>query len=178
LNAVEVSMNSPNAVESIARLASLAEVCVGAGTVLDRRTAAQVVDAGVSYLVMPHTDTGLIAWARRRGVAAIPGGLTPTELLNGWRAGASAVKLFPAGAVGPEYVRAVKVPFPEIDVIPTGGVNPKNAAGFLAAGAAAVAIGASLVATSSLDEIEKRAAALVKTLSPAGGQRPGIADGP
>ena len=107
---------------------------VGAGTVLDVAQAQAAVDAGARFFVMPHTDPELIRWAAERGIPAFPGGFTPSEILAAWRAGAAAVKLFPASVAGPVFVREMRGPLPEIPLIPVGGVNLETAPAFIAAG--------------------------------------------
>ena len=111
------------------------------GTVLDIEGAAAAVEAGATFLVMPVTDPDVIGWAVERGVPAFPGALSPTEVLTAWRSGASAVKLFPASAGGPTLVRELRGPFPDIPLMPTGGVTADNARSLIEAGAVAVGVG-------------------------------------
>jgi 2-dehydro-3-deoxyphosphogluconate aldolase/(4S)-4-hydroxy-2-oxoglutarate aldolase len=122
---VEFTLTSRGAVEALRRFAARmpAGVTLGAGTVLEPETADAAIDAGASYLVSPTVGLDVIERARRRGVAALPGAFTPTEILWAWRAGADAVKLFPASVGGPAYLRAVKAPLPEVPLVPTGGVG-------------------------------------------------------
>jgi 2-dehydro-3-deoxyphosphogluconate aldolase/(4S)-4-hydroxy-2-oxoglutarate aldolase len=164
LRCVEVTCDSPGAFEMIAAItATLGQrVQLGAGTVLDVTSAESAVAAGASFLVSPHTDPELIRWAAHRGVPFIPGALSPTEILTAWRAGASIVKLFPAGSVGADYVKDVRGPLREIPLLPTGGITLENADGFLSAGAWGIGIGSalvdsSLVARGEFAEIERRA---------------------
>jgi 2-dehydro-3-deoxyphosphogluconate aldolase/(4S)-4-hydroxy-2-oxoglutarate aldolase len=110
---------------------------------------------------MPHTDPALIAWAAQRGVPVFPGAFSPTEVLAAWRAGAAAVKLFPASVVGPAFVRESRGPFPEIPLIPTGGLTAENAAAFVEAGAAAVGMGGWLMGDGQPAGIEQRAREIV-----------------
>src|SRR5439155_6667975 len=117
----------------------------GAGTVLDEASAEEAIRAGATFLVMPHLDDHLVRWAVERGVPAFPGAFSPTEILSAWRAGASAVKLFPASAVGPAFVREFRGPFPEIPLIPTGGVTLESAEAFVTAGATALGLGSWLM---------------------------------
>jgi 2-dehydro-3-deoxyphosphogluconate aldolase / (4S)-4-hydroxy-2-oxoglutarate aldolase len=107
--------------------------------------ARRAVDAGATFLVMPHVDAELVGWAADRGIPALPGCATPTEALVAWRAGAAAIKLFPASVAGPAFVRELRGPFPEIPVVPTGGVTVENAPSFIAAGAVAVGVGGWLI---------------------------------
>ncbi|MBP3043684.1 bifunctional 4-hydroxy-2-oxoglutarate aldolase/2-dehydro-3-deoxy-phosphogluconate aldolase [Arthrobacter sp. zg-ZUI227] len=117
----------------------------GVGTVTSVDDAERAIDAGASYLVTPATNTAIIEAAVRRGVAIYPGGLTPTELFNGWSAGATAVKVFPASVVGPGYVSALRGPFPNIQVVPSGGVGIDDAVAWVKAGALAVSVGGPLL---------------------------------
>ena len=123
---------------------------VGAGTVIRSEQLEAARHAGADFVVAPLLDVELVQSAVDSGLAAIPGAMTPTEAASAWDAGATFVKIFPASAVGPAFVRELRGPLPHIEVIPTGGVDGSNAAAFLAAGAVAVGIGGALVrATSS-----------------------------
>ncbi|WP_258069686.1 bifunctional 4-hydroxy-2-oxoglutarate aldolase/2-dehydro-3-deoxy-phosphogluconate aldolase [Arthrobacter sp. SX1312] len=125
------------------RFGSTAEFGIGTVTTVDE--AVRAIDAGAAYLVTPMTDTALIAAATQRGVAIYPGGLTPTELFNGWSAGATAVKVFPASVVGAGYVSMLRGPFPGIQVVPSGGVDLDDAGAWMKAGALAVSLGGPLL---------------------------------
>jgi 2-dehydro-3-deoxyphosphogluconate aldolase/(4S)-4-hydroxy-2-oxoglutarate aldolase len=118
---------------------------VGAGTVLDPETARAVILAGAEFIVSPNLNLKVIEVCHRYGKVVIPGTLTPTEILTAWEAGADIVKVFPAGALGPGYLRDIKGPFPQIRLTPTGGVNLENTPDFIRAGAVAVSVGTSLV---------------------------------
>jgi 2-dehydro-3-deoxyphosphogluconate aldolase/(4S)-4-hydroxy-2-oxoglutarate aldolase len=144
---VEFTLTSPGAVEALRRFAARipAGVTLSAGTVLEPGTADAAIDAGASYLVSPTVGLDVIERARRRGVAALPGAFTPTEILWAWRAGADAVKLFPASVGGPAYLRAVRAPLPEVPLVPTGGVGLEEIGRYLDAGALAVGLGGPLV---------------------------------
>jgi len=122
---VEFTLTSRGAVEALRRFEACmpAGITLGAGTVLEPETADAAIDAGASYLVSPTVGLDMIERARRRGVAALPGPFTPTEILRASRAGADAVKLFPASVGGPAYLRAVKAPLAEVPLVPTGGVG-------------------------------------------------------
>jgi 2-dehydro-3-deoxyphosphogluconate aldolase/(4S)-4-hydroxy-2-oxoglutarate aldolase len=114
--------------------------------VLDPEAARSCIDAGARFIVSPSFNPDTIAACREADVAVLPGALTPTEILAAWRAGADLVKVFPAGAVGgPSYIKSLKAPLPQIDLVPTGGVNLKTAGDFIRAGAAALGVGADLV---------------------------------
>jgi 2-dehydro-3-deoxyphosphogluconate aldolase/(4S)-4-hydroxy-2-oxoglutarate aldolase len=119
---------------------------VGAGTIFDVETACRCLDAGAGFLTSPGLDLEIVEFAVKRGVAVLPGALTPSEVMAAWKAGADFVKVFPCSANGgPEYIRALKAPFPHIPLVASGGVTQKNAADFILAGAAALGIGQHLV---------------------------------
>ncbi len=122
-----------------------AAVVVGAGTVLDAENAEACIQAGARFLVTPAFLRDVIAVGRSHDVPVACGAFTPTEILAAWRAGADIVKVFPAGGLGPSYIKDVLAPLPNIPLVPTGGVNLDNCAAFLAAGAYTVAIGSQLV---------------------------------
>ncbi|MFL5756306.1 MAG: bifunctional 4-hydroxy-2-oxoglutarate aldolase/2-dehydro-3-deoxy-phosphogluconate aldolase, partial [Chloroflexota bacterium] len=126
VRAFEVTLDSDSGLASLELLAGRlgpAGLLVGAGTVLDVESAARARDAGAQFIVAPHTDAAVVQFAAGNGIPAFPGAFTPTEMLVAWRAGASAVKLFPASAVGPTFVRELRGPFRDIPLIPTGGVT-------------------------------------------------------
>lgn len=143
---VEVTMNTPGVLDMIARLRSKygERVVVGAGTVLDIGMAKEAVAAGAQFLVSPNTDGQVIAYAAERQMGIFPGAMTPTEIVQAWQLGATAVKLFPSRALGLEYFREVRAPLDQIRMMPTGGVTAQNIAEYIAAGAFAFGIGGSL----------------------------------
>lgn len=159
---VEVTFTTPRAEAAIARLAADG-VTVGAGTVLDAATAARALDAGAAFLVSPHLAPDVLATAQARGVLAIPGALTPTEIVRARQAGSEVVKIFPAESVGgPRYLRLVGDPLPGIRFFPTGGVTLENARDYLAAGAIAVGVASALAPQAAIaagDEATLEAAA-------------------
>jgi 2-dehydro-3-deoxyphosphogluconate aldolase/(4S)-4-hydroxy-2-oxoglutarate aldolase len=145
---LEITMTVPGAVGVIEQVSKSYgnEALVGAGTVLDAETARTCILSGAQFIVSPALNLETIECCRRYGVAVMPGALTPTEVLQAWSAGADFVKVFPAGAVGgPSYLKALKAPFPQIELVPTGGVSLKTAADFIKAGASALGVGADLV---------------------------------
>ena len=145
---LEVTMTVPGAVDAIRRLANEAgdRILVGAGTVLDPETARACMLAGAQFIVSPSLNVKTIEICRRYSIAVFPGGLTPTEIVTAWEAGADAVKVFPCSAVGgAKYLKAIKAPLPQIELIPTGGVSWATAAEFLEAGAIALGVGGDLV---------------------------------
>ena len=121
------------------------QMAVGAGTVLNQRQLAIARQAGAMYMVSPNVDAGIIAEAKAVGMGAFPGAMTPTEIASAYQAGADAVKLFPAGSLGPEYVKAVTAPLSHIPLIAVGGITEKNCADYLAAGAIGIGVGGSIV---------------------------------
>jgi 2-dehydro-3-deoxyphosphogluconate aldolase/(4S)-4-hydroxy-2-oxoglutarate aldolase len=150
----EVTFDAPSAADDLValreRLGERADgpFVLGAGTLLTHDQLDAARRAGADFGVTPLRDLGLLAAALDAGLPFIPGGMTPTELGAAWDGGATFVKLFPASAVGPQFIHELHGPLPEIEVIPTGGVDPSNAAAFLAAGAAAVGLGSALVRAS------------------------------
>ena len=167
VGAFEVTLNSRSALDAIAAVRAAVpagRLLVGAGTVLDRASAEAAVGAGAQFLVMPHTDLGLVEWAAGRGLPVFPGAFTPSEILAAWRAGATAVKLFPASAVGPSFVRELRGPLPEIPLIPTGGVTAENAPDFIRAGAVAVGLGSWLTGAGDPAAIRARATQLTEAI--------------
>lgn len=133
-------------------------IVVGAGTVLTIEAATRAVDAGARFLVSPHLDVDLVGWAAEHGVPMLPGAATPTEVLAAWRAGAAAVKVFPASSLGPTFVRELRGPFPDIPLQPTGGITVETAGDFIRAGAIAVGLGSWLFAGGSAESVADRAA--------------------
>jgi len=152
---VEITMTVPNAVSVIREVAQQqgGQVLVGAGTVTTADQAEKCIRAGAEFLVSPGLALSVLSVARASEKLAIPGALTPTELMNAQEHGARLVKIFPCGNVGgAKYLRSLKAPFPNAQLIPTGGVNAANAAEFIAAGAFALGVGADLVDLVALRE--------------------------
>lgn len=147
VRALEITMTVPGAVEAIRSVApTLAgEVLIGAGTVCDAATAAQVIEAGAQFIVAPVFDPDTIRACHERDVPIMPGCFTPTEMLNAWRLGADIIKVFPATGLGPGFLKDVRAPLPQLKLMPTGGVTPENAGEWIEAGAVAVALGSALV---------------------------------
>ncbi len=148
VDVIEVTMTVPGAVEVIRELSRRYgdEVVLGAGTVLDAETARACMLAGARFVVSPIVDPPTLACCRTYGVPAMAGALTPTEVVQAWRAGSAIVKVFPCSAVGgASYLKALKAPLPQIELMPTGGVSVATVADFIKAGAAAVGAGADLV---------------------------------
>ena len=155
VSTVEITMTVPGALKVLESLASQLgdKVLLGAGTVLDPETARLAILAGAEYLISPTLNVKVIEMTRRYGKVSIPAGLTPTEILAAWEAGADFVKVFPCGNMGgADYLKALKAPLPQIEMIPTGGVTLANAADFLRAGAAAIAVGGEIVDKKAVKE--------------------------
>ena len=147
IRVLEVTMTVPGAVGLIRDLAPTLPdgFILGAGTVLDADTVAQVADAGARYVVSPVFRRAVIEACHARGLAAMPGCFTPTEILDAWDAGADIVKVFPATTLGPSYLKDVRAPLPQVKLMPTGGVTVENAGEWIRAGAVAVGVGTSLL---------------------------------
>lgn len=142
---IEVTLTTPGAKQIIDELLSLKDVFVGCGTVLTSDDALRAIDWGAKFIVSPHTDPKLLATTQNAGVMAIAGALTPTEILTAWHSGADLIKLFPITQVGGvEYLKALRAPFPDIPLMPTGGIGEDHFLQYLEAGAAAVGLGYSL----------------------------------
>ncbi|HEY1478956.1 MAG TPA: bifunctional 4-hydroxy-2-oxoglutarate aldolase/2-dehydro-3-deoxy-phosphogluconate aldolase [Gaiellales bacterium] len=165
VRAIEVTVDSPSALEVIRELAGLDDVSAGAGTVLSVEQAERAVEAGASFLITPIVDIEVIGWAAARGVPIMPGAMTPSEIHTAWSAGAAGVKLFPAGPLGHRYLSAIRAPLPQIPLIPTGGIGADDVAPFLAAGAVAVALGSELAAGGDAHEAGRRARAILRTIA-------------
>ncbi len=165
IRAAEITMTVPGAVRALEKLADRfgGTILLGAGTVLDAETARACMLAGAEFFVTPSLRIATIEMVKRYSKVICPGALTPTEVLTAWESGADVVKIFPCGNVGgAKYIKALKGPFPQIEMIPTGGVNLETAGDFLKAGACAVAVGGELVDHKSIAEkkyevIEERA---------------------
>ncbi len=171
VDCLEVTCDSPGAFDMLRAIAAeLGEqVLLGAGTVLDGEMARAALDAGARFLVSPHLDVDLVQGLAERGVPWLPGAFTATEILSAWRAGAVAVKVFPAGGVGPGYIKDMLGPLRHIPLLPTGGVTLDNAAAFVSAGAWGLGMGSALVdsrlvAERRFDELQERARRLVRSV--------------
>jgi 2-dehydro-3-deoxyphosphogluconate aldolase/(4S)-4-hydroxy-2-oxoglutarate aldolase len=180
---LEIALTTPGALTELdaARRRLPADVELGAGTVRTAAQASAAVDAGASFLVAPDTAADVAAVAHDRGVAYYPGALTPGEVGRAWDLGATAVKVFPARAFGPAFLRDLAGPFPDVPLLPTGGIGPGNAVDYIAAGAFAVGAGGPLVGDAldggPLDELADRAGRLLAAVRSARGlaAREGVA---
>jgi 2-dehydro-3-deoxyphosphogluconate aldolase/(4S)-4-hydroxy-2-oxoglutarate aldolase len=175
IRTLEITMTVPDAIGAIRSVAKKfgRDVLLGAGTVTSRALAVGSIDAGAEFLVTPCVVPEVIAVARERGVAVLPGAMTPTEVFTAWSAGGDIIKIFPASNVGgASYLKALKGPFPQIKLCPTGGVNLQTIGDFVKAGASAVGVGGELVSKAAIDrgdfdEITRLASEYVKALAAA-----------
>ena len=161
---VEITMTVPGALELISHLARAnPQAIVGAGTVLDSRTAGQCCAAGASFLTAPCFDQELVAFAAEHNITVLPGALTPTEVYTAWRAGSDFVKVFPCGPVGGEkYIKAIHTSLPQVPLIAAGGVNQHTAGQFILSGATAIGVGTELIPT---EAIAKRQSSRIRELA-------------
>ena len=148
ISVIEFTCSTPGALDMLkegsARFGQ--DVLLGAGTVLDPETARAAILAGAEFIVAPTINLETIAMCKRYGKPVVAGAMTPTEMMTVWEAGAELIKVFPASNIGgPDYIKAVLAPLPQLRLVPTGGVSADNAAQYLKMGAAAVAVGGNLV---------------------------------
>jgi len=152
---IEITMSVPGALDTIKELTKKYkdDIIMGAGTILDPETGRAALLAGAQFLVTPTLNLDLIQLAHRYSAVIVPGAMTPTEILTAWNAGADMVKVFPAAQLGgPEYIKALRGPLPQILYVPTGGVNLQNAGAFIKAGATALGAGGELVDKKAVKE--------------------------
>jgi 2-dehydro-3-deoxyphosphogluconate aldolase/(4S)-4-hydroxy-2-oxoglutarate aldolase len=152
---IEITMSVQGAIDVIKELTQKYkdEIIMGAGTILDPETGRAALLAGAQFIVSPTLNLDLIQLAHRYSAVVIPGAMTPTEILAAWNAGADMVKVFPAGQLGgPEYIKAIRGPLPQVLLVPTGGVNLQNAGAFIKAGATALGVGGELVDKKAVKE--------------------------
>jgi 2-dehydro-3-deoxyphosphogluconate aldolase / (4S)-4-hydroxy-2-oxoglutarate aldolase len=175
---LEITMTVPGAIDVLKELTLKCkdDFIIGAGTVLDPETGRAALLAGAQFIVSPTLNLELISLAHRYGILVIPGAMTPTEILAAWNAGADLVKVFPAAQLGgPDYIKAIRAPLPQILLMPSGGVNLENAGAFIRAGAAVVAVGGELVDKAAVKErafhiITENTRAFIKAIQEARGQ--------
>ncbi len=175
---IEITMSVPGAIDVIKELTKKYkdEIIMGAGTVLDTETGRAALLAGAQFIVSPILNIDLIHLAHRYSALVIPGTMTPTEILTAWNAGADMVKVFPAAQLGgPDYIKAIRGPLPQILLVPTGGVNLQNAGAFIKAGAAALGVGGELVDKKAIQDkkfniITENTKAFLKTIREARGK--------
>ncbi len=185
VRAIEVTFTVPDAARVIARVAQESaagnfeapegELLLGAGTVTSAAQAGEAIEAGAQYLVSPCVVPEVIAAAQERGVAMLPGALTPTEVFNAYQMGGDIIKIFPAARMGPSYLKDLKAPLPHIPMLPTGGVDAQNAGEWIKAGAVALGVGGKLVDRAAIkagdwDALTTRAKELVAAVRAARGE--------
>lgn len=153
LTSIELTMTTPGAIRMLEKAtAELPDFLFGLGTVLDAETARAGILAGARFIVTPALRPDVITLCQRYSVPIFSGALTPTEVVNAWEAGADAAKIFPAEFFGPAYIKSLKAPLPQTELVPTGGVTAENVGEFIKAGAFATAAGSSLVEAKALKE--------------------------
>lgn len=175
---VEITMTVPGAlaiIQEATRQLRDGQTFIGVGTVLDAETARAAILAGAHFVVGPCFDAGVVRVCQTYGVAVMPGALTPTEVVNAWKGGADVVKIFPGDIGGPGYIKALKEPLPQVELLPTKGVDFETAGAFIKAGAIAVGTGTALVtkalmAAKDYAGISQNAARFVKLVKEAKGQ--------
>ncbi|HXQ81777.1 MAG TPA: bifunctional 4-hydroxy-2-oxoglutarate aldolase/2-dehydro-3-deoxy-phosphogluconate aldolase [Opitutaceae bacterium] len=151
LNCIELTMTTPGAIDMLAEVSrELPQIMLGLGTVLDADTASAGIAAGAQFIVTPIVRPEVIKVCRDTGAPVLCGALTPTEIYAAWEQGADVVKIFPAEFFGPAYIKSIKAPFPQVELLPTGGVTPETVGDFLRAGAFATAAGSALVSAAAL----------------------------
>lgn len=168
---IEVTMTTPGALELISEAVQRFgdEVLFGAGSVLDAETARLAILAGAGFIVAPALNVKTIRMCRRYSIPVLPGCYTPTECLTAWEAGADMIKLFPADIGGPDFVKAILAPMPQLEIVPVGGVTVDNVDQFIAKGATAVGVGSSLINQKVVEqgdftELTRRARAFVEKI--------------
>jgi 2-dehydro-3-deoxyphosphogluconate aldolase/(4S)-4-hydroxy-2-oxoglutarate aldolase len=180
IDAIEIPLDVPDAVSVISNLVQRFDdkVLVGAGAVLDVEAANTVIAAGASFVTSPAFNAEVVKYCNETDLAVFPGALTPTEVVSAWKTGADMVRVFPCSALGgPNYLKALKAPLPQIDLFPSGGVTLQNAAAFIEAGACVLGVGRDLVDLVSLregraDRIAERARLFMELVRDARGDAP------
>jgi 2-dehydro-3-deoxyphosphogluconate aldolase / (4S)-4-hydroxy-2-oxoglutarate aldolase len=172
---LEVTMNTEGALSAISRLREIYEgrLHIGAGTVLNLNMAKEAIRAGAQYIISPNLDEQVVSYCVEQNIDVWPGTMTPSEIYKAYKLGASAVKVFPIGTLGVNYIKEVKAPLHSVEMIATGGVNAKNIAQILNNGAIAVGLGGNLVdkklvQKENYDELTKRALMFVELAKGAG----------
>ncbi|HCS73817.1 MAG TPA: 2-dehydro-3-deoxyphosphogluconate aldolase [Clostridiales bacterium] len=171
IRAIEITMNTTGALRMIEKVKDSFEdkMMIGAGTVLDSENAANAITAGADFILSPTLSLKVIETCNRYSKLAVPGVLTPTEILTAWEAGAQLVKVYPARVFGPKYIKDIKGPLPQVEIMPVGGVSLENASDFIKNGAYALGIGTALVnpewtSKGDFDKLIKAAEAFVSAV--------------
>jgi len=172
LNIIELSMSTKKSLSLLEKIKTKYEnkIIFGAGTVLDSETARIAILNGIEFIVTPNTDKKTIELCNKYSIVKAIGALTPTEVINAWEMGADFIKIFPANVFGPDYIKTLKGPYPDLSFIPTGYVDIKNAKSYMQAGAAAVAVGGGIfteemVASNDFKAIVKNSKQLVEIMN-------------
>jgi len=180
IRVAEITMTVPGALRALEKVADKFgdQIVLGAGTVLDPETARACMLAGAEFIVTPSLNLATIEMAKRYSKVIMPGALTPTEVVTAWQAGGDVIKVFPCSAVGgAKYIKSLRAPFPQIEMIPTGGVNLETIGDFLRAGACAVAVGAELIDVPNIragrhEVFEERAKQFLEAIRATRAQKP------
>jgi 2-dehydro-3-deoxyphosphogluconate aldolase/(4S)-4-hydroxy-2-oxoglutarate aldolase len=180
IRVAEITMTVPGALRALEKVADKFgdQIVLGAGTVLDPETARACILAGAEFIVTPSLNPATIELAKRYSKVIMPGALTPTEVVTAWQAGGDVIKVFPCSAVGgAKYIKSLRAPFPQIEMIPTGGVNLETISDFLRAGACAVAVGGELIDGANIragryDVFEERAKQFLEVIRATRAQKP------
>jgi 2-dehydro-3-deoxyphosphogluconate aldolase/(4S)-4-hydroxy-2-oxoglutarate aldolase len=180
IRVAEITMTVPGALRALEKVADKFgdQILLGAGTVLDPETARACMLAGAEFIVTPSLNPATIEIAKRYSKVIMPGALTPTEVVTAWQAGGDVIKVFPCSAVGgAKYIKSLRAPFPQIEMIPTGGVNLETIGDFLRAGACAVAVGGELIDGANIragryDVFEERAKQFLEVIRATRAQKP------
>jgi 2-dehydro-3-deoxyphosphogluconate aldolase/(4S)-4-hydroxy-2-oxoglutarate aldolase len=180
IRVAEITMTVPGALRALEKVADKFgdQIVLGAGTVLDPETARACILAGAEFIVTPSLNPATIELAKRYSKVIMPGALTPTEVVTAWQAGGDVIKVFPCSAVGgAKYIKSLRAPFPQIEMIPTGGVNLETIGDFLRAGACAVAVGGELIDGANIragryDVFEERAKQFLEVIRATRAQKP------
>jgi 2-dehydro-3-deoxyphosphogluconate aldolase / (4S)-4-hydroxy-2-oxoglutarate aldolase len=151
---IEITMTVPNAVNAISELVRSSEndIIIGAGTVMDTKLVPAIIEAGAKFVVSPIWDINIFKECRGRDVVCVPGCYSPTEIFQAWNAGADVIKVFPATSLSPQFFKDLSGPFPNIRLMPTGGVTIANVHEWVKAGAVAIGIGSDLLDKKAIDE--------------------------
>ena len=174
IDIIEITMTTPNALgvleEAVAKFGD--EVLLGVGSVLDAETTRISILSGAEFVVSPVTRPDVIETCNRYGKVVMPGAFTPTEILTAWEIGADYVKVFPSSVAGARYIKEIKAPLPQIELIPTGGITIDNAGEFIAAGSSALGVGSGLVnqkiiAEREFETLTENASRLIQTVQEA-----------
>jgi 2-dehydro-3-deoxyphosphogluconate aldolase/(4S)-4-hydroxy-2-oxoglutarate aldolase len=173
---VEITMTVPDAIRIIKDVSREIgdRALIGAGTVMDRDTALQTIEAGAQFVVAPVFNPQVVEAVHDQGFVAIPGAFSPAEIVAAWEAGADVVKIFPATVLGPKYIKDFRGPLPQIRLCPTGGVTVDNAGEWIKAGASCVGIGSDLlnkqaIADNRFEVLTERARRMVASIQSATG---------